>query len=110
MDNCPYGQNNAEKRNQFWNDYQNKKIKEKIFEKANYANQKHGLIGPDMNKERLLSHFRRKLTYEEFLDKRKKAEHVKINLNEEMRLLNKWISEHEELIKYKHKEPEKEEK
>ena len=45
-----------------------------------------------------MSQFKNKMTYEEFLPKREAAQDkLKINLSEELRYLNKWIKEYEEL-------------
>jgi translation initiation factor 2 beta subunit (eIF-2beta)/eIF-5 len=40
--------------------------------------------------------FKRKMSYQDFMEKRRMAEHIKINLNEEVRNLNRWIGEYEE--------------
>ena len=49
-----------------------------------------------------MSHFRKKINIDEFLEKRKQAENeIMINLSEEIRHLNKWISDYEELEKFR---------
>lgn len=50
---------------------------------------KNGVIGPAMQKERLINHFKKKPTYQEFLDKRAGAEEMKINVADELRFFNK---------------------
>ena len=48
-----------------------------------------------------MAQFRRKMGIEEFINKKEILEQsLKINLSEEQRYLNKWISEYEELDKY----------
>lgn len=42
-----------------------------------------------MQKERLINHFKKKPTYQEFLDKRSGAEEMKINVADELRFFNK---------------------
>ena len=46
-------------------------------------------------------YFKKKLSYHEFNEKRRQAESIKINLSEELRILNKWINEYDDLVKFK---------
>jgi len=56
-----------------------------------------------------MSQFIKKLTIEDFVSKRQAAESsLKINLSEELRYLNKWVTEYEDTEKYR-KAPEEEE-
>ena len=55
-----------------------------------------------MNREKLLSHFRQKLSFQDLLEKKKIAENVKINLAEEIKIINKWIYDFESIAKFKH--------
>ena len=59
------------------------------------------MIGPNIPKDRLLTFFKKKLNYHEFTEKRRQAEDIKINLSEELRILNKWINEYDDLVKFK---------
>ena len=48
-----------------------------------------------------MSQFKSKLSIDEFINKRQSIEHsLKINLSEELRYLNIWINEYEELAQY----------
>jgi hypothetical protein len=48
-----------------------------------------------------MAQFRKKMGIEEFINKKEILEQsLKINLSEEQRYLNKWISEYEELEKH----------
>ena len=60
-----------------------------------------GQIGPNIQKDKMHTQFKRKMGYNDFLDKRRMAEQIKINLNEEVRNLNRWITEFEDLSKLK---------
>lgn len=81
-----------------------KKIGEKLHDMRSSQMQKEGIIGPNIQKERMMMEFGKKLTYEEFLSKRLQAElNLKVNVNEELRCLNKWISEYEDMAKFKQK-------
>ncbi len=55
-----------------------------------------GQIGPAIQKDKMHTQFKRKMSYQDFLEKRRSAENIKINLNEEVRNLNRWIGEYEE--------------
>jgi hypothetical protein len=60
-----------------------------------------GQIGPAIQKDKMHTQFKRKMSYQDFVEKRRTAEHIKINLNEEVRNLNRWIGEYEEWSKLK---------
>jgi len=49
----------------------------------------------------LLTYFKKKLNYHEFTEKRRSAEEIKINLSDELKILNKWINEYDDLVKFK---------
>jgi len=48
-----------------------------------------------------MNHFKRKLSYWDILEKKQGAEELKINLGEELRYLGRWISEYEDILKFK---------
>jgi hypothetical protein len=60
-----------------------------------------GKIGPNVTKDKLHNSFRKKLSIEEFYEKMKFTECLKINLTEEQRFLKRQIKEYEELVKFK---------
>ena len=60
-----------------------------------------GKIGPNVSKDKLHSYFRKKISIEEFIEKKRQSETLKINLSEEQRFFNKQIKDYEDLIKFK---------
>lgn len=56
-----------------------------------HENQRDGVIGPNITKERLMGQFRYKFYIDNFIEQRRQAYNININLNEEIRSLDKWI-------------------
>lgn len=54
-----------------------------------------------MPKDRFITEFEQKWSYEKFLDTRRRAEKIRINLADEKKAINKWITEYEEIQKLK---------
>ena len=50
-----------------------------------------GQIGPSIAKDKMHTQFKRKMSYQDFQEKRRIAEQIKINLSEEVRNLNRWL-------------------
>ena len=50
-----------------------------------------GQIGPNIAKDKMQTQFKRKMSYQDFQEKRRIAEQIKINLSEEVRNLNRWL-------------------
>jgi len=57
-----------------------------------------GIIGPKIHKQHLMVQFEKKATHAEFLERKRRAEKIQINLQEEKKSITKWISEYEELL------------
>ena len=77
-------------------------IGEKMMDLQNQSSMKMGMIGPNLPKDRLLQQFKKKHLIDDFKQKRFDAEsNLKINLTDEIRHLNKWIQEYEDLIQFK---------
>ena len=67
------------------------KLGDKMSDLRSHENQRDGIIGPNISKEKLMGQFRTKLYIDGFIEKRRQAYNIKINLNEEIRCLDKWI-------------------
>jgi hypothetical protein len=60
-----------------------------------------GLIGPKMPRDRLVTEFEQKWSYSKFLEIRRRADKLKINILDEKKAINKWIADYEELEEMK---------
>mmetsp|Transcript_11788 Transcript_11788/g.18088 ORF Transcript_11788/g.18088 Transcript_11788/m.18088 type:complete len:102 (+) Transcript_11788:1808-2113(+) len=80
-------------------EFQDTQLGERMMDAVRNKSSSYKFVGPNESKEKLRGYFREKDTFAALLEKRDQAEQMNINLDAEIKSLNLWISEYDELIR-----------